>query len=167
MCDFPSSQEHVVGLHAATQRVRAANLEGAKAAVRAKSIGPSARPRPSKKSSTVWTRRSSSSARSTSRRTTATPRDCARNSRSRGSTGHSGQLEELDVEYILAFAERVLPRAADSGCRPHSTSASGSNSCSFPTESRLTETALFEPPQPHRPSATCGRLRTGMKGWWT
>ena len=36
-----------------------------------------------------------------------------RNSRSRGSTGHSGQLEELDVEGILAFAERVLPHAAD------------------------------------------------------
>ena len=26
---------------------------------------------------------------------------------------HSGQLEELDVEGILAFAERVLPRAVD------------------------------------------------------
>jgi hypothetical protein len=26
---------------------------------------------------------------------------------------HSGQLEELDVEGILAFAERVMPRAAD------------------------------------------------------
>ena len=26
---------------------------------------------------------------------------------------HSGQLEELDVEGILAFAERILPRAAD------------------------------------------------------
>ena len=26
---------------------------------------------------------------------------------------HSGQLEELDVEGILAFAERVLPRASD------------------------------------------------------
>ncbi len=26
---------------------------------------------------------------------------------------HSGQLDELDVEGILAFAERVLPRAAD------------------------------------------------------
>jgi hypothetical protein len=25
----------------------------------------------------------------------------------------SGQLEELDVEGILAFAERILPRAAD------------------------------------------------------
>jgi hypothetical protein len=26
---------------------------------------------------------------------------------------HSGQLEELDVEGILAFADRILPRAAD------------------------------------------------------
>ena len=26
---------------------------------------------------------------------------------------HSGQLEELDVEGILAFAERIRPRAAD------------------------------------------------------
>jgi hypothetical protein len=26
---------------------------------------------------------------------------------------HCGQLDELDVECILAFAERVLPRAAD------------------------------------------------------
>jgi hypothetical protein len=26
---------------------------------------------------------------------------------------HSGQLEELDVEGILAFAERILPRTAD------------------------------------------------------
>ena len=26
---------------------------------------------------------------------------------------HSGQLDALDVEGILAFAERVLPRAAD------------------------------------------------------
>ena len=48
---------------------------------------------------------------------------------------HSGQLDELDVEGILAFAERVLPRAATCGCRRHSNSASGSNNCSFQTES--------------------------------
>ena len=41
------------------------------------------------------------------------PRNCARSSRSPGWTGHSGQLDELDVEGILAFAERILPRAAD------------------------------------------------------
>jgi Recombinase zinc beta ribbon domain/Recombinase len=58
---------------------------------------------------------------------------------------HSGQLDELDVEGILAFAERVLSRAADLWVRRHSNSGSGSNNCSFPTESRLTEIALFEP----------------------
>jgi hypothetical protein len=58
---------------------------------------------------------------------------------------HSGQLEELDVEGILAFAERVLPRAAIYGCRPHSTNASGSNNCSFRTELPSTEIALLEP----------------------
>jgi hypothetical protein len=42
----------------------------------------------------------------------------------------------------------------------------GSNDCSFPTEFRSMETALLEPPYPHRPSATCGRLTLGMKVWW-
>jgi hypothetical protein len=55
---------------------------------------------------------------------------------------HSGQLDELDVEGILAFAERVLPRAADLWVQA---SGSGSNNCSFQTESRSTETALLEP----------------------
>jgi hypothetical protein len=59
---------------------------------------------------------------------------------------HSGQLEELDVEGILAFAERILPRAADLWCRRRSISGSGSNNCSFRTESRSTDTALLEPP---------------------
>jgi hypothetical protein len=58
---------------------------------------------------------------------------------------HSGQLDELDVEGILAFAERVLPRAADLWCRRRSSSASGSNDGSFQTESRSTEKALLEP----------------------
>jgi hypothetical protein len=43
---------------------------------------------------------------------------------------HSGQLEELDVEGILA----------------RSNSASGCNTCFFQMEFRSTETALFEPP---------------------
>ena len=34
---------------------------------------------------------------------------------------------------------------------------------SHPTELRSTEIDLFEPAQPHRPSAACGRLRQGMK----
>ena len=58
---------------------------------------------------------------------------------------HSGQVDELDVEGILAFAERILPRASDCGCRRRSTSVSGSNNCSFRMESRSTEIALLEP----------------------
>ena len=79
---------------------------------------------------------------------------------------HSTELEELDVEGILAFAERVLPRAA-SGCTRSTTSGSGSNSCSFLKDWRSTASGLLEPPQPHRPSATCGEFRPAMKEWWT
>ena len=77
------------------------------------------------------------------------------------------QLEELDVEGILAFAERDSARAATCGCRRHSNSGSGTNNCSFQMESRSTEIALLEPAQPHRLSATCGQLRLGVKVWWT
>jgi len=44
--------------------------------------------------------------------TTATPTNCGELTLAR-IDHHSGQLDELDVEGILAFAERVLPRAAD------------------------------------------------------
>jgi hypothetical protein len=69
---------------------------------------------------------------------------------------HSGQLEELDVEGILAFAERVLPRASDLWVQASLEQRQRSNNSSFPTESRSTEVALLEPAQPHRLSATCG-----------
>ena len=52
---------------------------------------------------------------------------------------HSGQLDELDVEGILAFAERVLPRASDLWVQASLEQRSGCNSCSFRTESRSTE----------------------------
>jgi hypothetical protein len=58
---------------------------------------------------------------------------------------HSGQLEELDVEGILAFAERVLPRASDLWVQASLDQRQRSNNCSFPTESRSTEIALLEP----------------------
>ena len=58
---------------------------------------------------------------------------------------HSGQLDELDVEGILAFAEQVCHALRICGCRRRSNNASGSNNCSFPTESRSMETALLEP----------------------
>ena len=59
---------------------------------------------------------------------------------------HSGPLDELDVEGILAFAERVLPRAAELWVQASLDKApavptvvlSGRNFAS-------TETALFEP----------------------
>ena len=41
------------------------------------------------------------------------PRNCARELTLVRIERHCGQLEELDIEGILAFAERVLPRAAD------------------------------------------------------
>ena len=58
-------------------------------------------------------RRSCSSGRSTSTRTTATATSCARSSRSSQMDRHSSELEEMDVEGILAFAERVLPSASN------------------------------------------------------
>ena len=74
-------------LHAAAQGIRAADLEGAEGGrARGDSRAPSVLQRRFRTSWTVWTKRSSSSARSTSRPTTATPRNCARSSRSRGST---------------------------------------------------------------------------------
>jgi len=33
--------------------------------------------------------------------------------RSRAASGHADAVDELDVEGILAFAERILPRASD------------------------------------------------------
>jgi len=83
--------------------------------------------------------------------------------------GHApkGQLDELDVEGILR-SQNVFSRApATSGCRPRSISGSGSNNCSFQTESRSTEIALLEPAQLHRLSATCGQSEPKMKVWWT
>ena len=58
---------------------------------------------------------------------------------------HSGQLDELDVEGIRRSQNGFYRAPPISGCRRHSNSASGSNNCSFPTESRSTEKALLEP----------------------
>ena len=43
-------------------------------------------------------------------------------------------------------------------------SDNGSNNCSFQTEWRSTEIALFEPPQLHQPSATYRDIETGNEG---
>jgi hypothetical protein len=78
---------------------------------------------------------------------------------------HSGQLEELDVEGILAFAERVLPRAADLWVQASLHQRQRFQQLFFPTESRSTEIGLLEPAQ--LPSATCGKSEPKMKVWWT
>lgn len=54
---------------------------------------------------------------------------------------HTSKLEELDVEAILAFAERVLPRAAG---KRHWTNDSAYNSCLSLRDSRSTAAALLE-----------------------
>src|SRR5205085_11423755 len=38
---------------------------------------------------------------------------------------HTEAVDELDVQGILAFAERILPRASDCGSRLRSTTSSG------------------------------------------
>jgi hypothetical protein len=53
---------------------------------------------------------------------------------------HSGQLDELDVEGILAFAERVLPRAADLWTQSSLEQRQRFNSCSFLKELPSTAT---------------------------
>jgi hypothetical protein len=74
---------------------------------------------------------------------------------------HSGQLEELDVEGILAFAERVLPRAADLWVQA-SLEQRQRPQHSFRRELRSTENGLFDPPQLRPLSATCRKSNPKM-----
>jgi hypothetical protein len=59
---------------------------------------------------------------------------------------HAKAVDELDVQGILAFAERVLPRAQTCGSRRRLTTSSGCSSCSFRKGSRTTEFDSIEPP---------------------
>ena len=81
---------------------------------------------------------------------------------------HSGQLEALDVEGILAFAERVLPRAADLWVQASLEQRQRFQQLFFPDGiafhgNRFVRTAATAPVS----SATCGPLRLEMKVWWT
>jgi hypothetical protein len=58
---------------------------------------------------------------------------------------HAGQLEELDVESILAFAERVLPRAADLWAGASLDQRQRFQYLLFPEGSRSIVPALLEP----------------------
>ena len=58
---------------------------------------------------------------------------------------HATELEELDVEGILAFAERVLPSASNLWVQSSLNQSSGCSSCFFLREFASTERALLEP----------------------
>jgi hypothetical protein len=126
---------------------RAANCRSPQAGLSARSA--SARRDGSRRCSNGSTgskRHSSSSEPSTSRPTTVTRTSSAKSSLLRRLNRHSSELDELDVEGSSRSPSGCCLELPICGCRPHSTSDSGSNNCSFPTESRSTETALFEPP---------------------
>jgi hypothetical protein len=116
-----------------------------KAAVREEIAGAERAAKAIQTSWTVWTRRSSSSARSTSRPTTVTRRNCARSSRSPGSTDTQGSSKNSTWKASWRSQNAFCRAPPISGCRRHSNSGSGSNNCSFQMESRSTEKALLEP----------------------
>ena len=74
-------------------------------------------------------------------------------------------VDELDVQGILAFAERILLRASDLWSKRRSTTSSVCSSCSSRKELRSTEIGSIEPPQRHRFSTTWRRPRVLMKRW--
>lgn len=78
---------------------------------------------------------------------------------------HTEAVDELDVQGILAFAERILPRASDLWVQASLTTSSRCSSCSSRKESRTTEIDSIEPPQRHHFSTTWRRLRVLMKRW--
>jgi hypothetical protein len=79
---------------------------------------------------------------------------------------HSGQLEELDIEGILAFAERVLPRAADLWVQASLDQRQRFQQLFFSDGIAFDGNRFVGPAQPHRPSATCGKSEAEMKVWW-
>ncbi len=60
---------------------------------------------------------------------------------------HTSKLEELHVEGIMLFAERVLPCRGPltCGCKARSINGSACSCCSSRRESRSTVTAFLEP----------------------
>jgi hypothetical protein len=58
---------------------------------------------------------------------------------------HGSKVEEFDVESILNFAERVLPRARISGYRRRWSNGSGFNDCFFRKAWRSAEKHSIEP----------------------
>jgi DNA invertase Pin-like site-specific DNA recombinase len=132
-------------LHAATQGVRPADLEGTKSRR-------SRRARQSRARRKDDSRKAPPAGRSVPLRPVDRHRDVRppRREAARGVTlaridRHSGQLDELDVEGILAFAERILPRAADLWVQASLEQRHQFRQLFFQTESRSTEKASSEP----------------------
>jgi len=65
---------------------------------------------------------------------------------------HAESLDELDLEGILAFAERVLPRASELWVQTSLNQKQRRSRCSSPKASHSTEIDLIEPPQLRRSS---------------
>ncbi len=79
---------------------------------------------------------------------------------------HSGQLDELDVEGILAFAERVLPRAADLWVQASLEQRQRFQQLFFP-DGIAFDGKGFVGNRVTAPAFSCLRPRAGKKGWWT
>jgi len=75
------------------------------------------------------------------------------------------QIEELDVQDILAFAERVLPRASDLWVQASLNQKQRLQQLFSPKGSRSTEIDLIEPPRPRHSSSTWRRVRVLTKRW--
>ena len=79
---------------------------------------------------------------------------------------HGSKVEEFDVEGILNFAERVLPRASDLWYRRRWSNGSGFSNCFFRKVWRSAEKPSIEPSYRLLSSITYGRSRGRMKMWW-
>ena len=77
---------------------------------------------------------------------------------------HSGQLEELDVEGILAFAERVLPRAADLWVQASLEQRQRFQQLFFPDGIALDGNGFVRTAVTARAFSTLGGIETGNEG---
>jgi hypothetical protein len=78
---------------------------------------------------------------------------------------HSDAVDELDVQGILAFAERILPRASDLWVQASLDYKQRLQALFFRKALRTTEIDSIEPPQRHHFSTTWRRPRVLMKRW--
>jgi hypothetical protein len=78
---------------------------------------------------------------------------------------HTEAVDELDVQGILAFAERILPRASDLWVQASLDYKQRLQQLFLPEGSRSTEIDSIEPPQRHRFSTTWRHRRMLMKRW--